>query len=79
MFAGGQAEADRLGLGVVVGFDNLPRSDVAPLALTSIDQQPRELGRLAVRLATERMDEPGLAPRREVLAPRLVVRRSSGG
>ncbi|WOQ17106.1 LacI family DNA-binding transcriptional regulator [Raineyella sp. W15-4] len=61
----------------VVGFDNLRASALRSVDLTSIDQQPVALGRLAVRTALTRAVETEAPPRREVLAPRLVVRRST--
>lgn len=77
-----EAAAD-LGLRVprdlaVVGFDNLQASALRSIDLTSIDQRPRELGRIAVRTALEHAADAGAAPVRRVLEPHLVVRASSG-
>jgi DNA-binding LacI/PurR family transcriptional regulator len=62
----------------VVGFDNLQTSALGVIDLTTVDQQPVALGRLAVRTALERAADHSLGPRRKVLRPRLVVRGSSG-
>lgn len=77
-----EAAAD-LGLRVpedlaVVGFDNLQASALRSINLTSIDQRPRELGRIAVRTALEHAADPARQPVRRVLEPHLVVRASSG-
>lgn len=77
-----EAAAD-LGLQVpqdlaVVGFDNLRASALHSISLTSIDQRPQELGRIAVRTALAHAGDPGARPVRHVLSPELVVRGSSG-
>ncbi len=61
----------------VVGFDNLQTSALGVIGLTSVDQQPVALGRLAVHTALERAADHSLEPRRRVLHPRLVVRGST--
>lgn len=64
----------------VVGFDNI-EADVAVPPLTSVDHRLFELGRRACALALESANAPvapdGPAPR-EVLAPRLAIRDSTG-
>ncbi len=61
----------------VVGYGD---SDIACFGgFTSVDQEPEELGRLAVRRLLDRNELPN-APRKSVLGPtRLVVRPSSSG
>ena len=61
----------------VVGFDNLGASELHSVSLTSIDQQPILQGKLAVRTALARALDKDKEPIREVLAPHLVVRRST--
>lgn len=77
-----EAAAD-LGLQVpqdlaVAGFDNLQASALHSISLTSVDQQPHELGRIAVRAALDHAGEPSAEPDRQVLQPRLVIRSSTG-
>ncbi len=74
--------AQSLGLRVpddvsVVGFDNVPESALGEPPLTTIEQPIQQMGREAVRLLLELIDEPTLAPARIVLPTRLVVRQST--
>jgi LacI family transcriptional regulator len=74
--------AAQLGLDVpahlsVVGFDNIRLSEFANPPLTTIVQPGHEQGVLAAELLLERMQQPDLPPRREVLDARLLVRRST--
>lgn len=50
----------------------------AYLGFTTVDQQPREMGRQALLRLLERIADPSLKPLVHRLAPRLVVRSSSG-
>ncbi len=62
----------------VVGYDDsrLARSRWA--RLTTVRQDVDTLARLAVLRAVERVDEPALPARQDLVAPRLVVRASTG-
>lgn len=61
----------------VVGYDNTHISGRHRYALTTVDQPRSEIGRVAVSLLLERLNGERIEARRVVLAPRLVVRRSS--
>lgn len=61
----------------VVGFDNVAEAAYFWPAITTVDQQFSELGRLAVDL-TMRALEGEVAPAATLLRPQLVVRASSG-
>lgn len=61
----------------VVGFDNIPEAAYFWPAITTVDQQFSDLGRLAVDL-TVRALEGDEAPAATLLRPELVVRASSG-
>jgi LacI family transcriptional regulator len=68
----------------VVGFDNRPESAYFSPPLTSVAQQLRDVGSLAVRelhriIETARRGKPAEEPRAILLQPRLVVRASSMG
>jgi LacI family transcriptional regulator len=61
----------------VVGFGDFPMAHMLSPALTVIDQDPAELGRLAAERVVERLAAPGRRSRRHVVTPvRLVERRS---
>ncbi len=63
----------------VVGFDDLPEAMVTFPFLTVAAQPAAEIGRRAVAMLRERMEDPD-GPCREVILPtRIVVRQSSGG
>lgn len=61
----------------VVGFDNARRSDTGLVPLTTIDQNPSLMARLALERAAGRAAERYL-PTQQVLVPRLVERASTG-
>jgi LacI family transcriptional regulator len=61
----------------VIGFDDIPMASLTHPALTTLAQPTREMGELAVSMLLERIRDPDLAPRTEVLAPRLLVREST--
>lgn len=72
--------ARRLGIAVptelsVVGIDDHEHAEL--FALTTIRQSPREQGRDAVRLLTQRMDQPDAALEQIAAASALVVRSST--
>ena len=61
----------------VIGFDEIELSAYTTPPLTSVSQPKQEIGQLAVTLLLERIQDPSLNPRRNVLSPRLVVREST--
>jgi LacI family transcriptional regulator, galactose operon repressor len=78
------AVARSLGLRVpedlsVVGFDNVPESARGDPPLTTVEQPIQEMGREAVRLLLELIDNPAQPAARVVLPTRLVVRQSCRG
>lgn len=60
----------------IVGVGNIRFSDVLAVPLTTIDQQPQEIGRTAAKLLLENANGAGI--RQTILPARLVVRESSG-
>ncbi len=60
----------------VVGFDNVPESALGDPTLTTVEQPIQEMGREAVRLLLELIEDPLLPPARVILPTRLVVRQS---
>jgi DNA-binding LacI/PurR family transcriptional regulator len=63
----------------IVGFDDSPIAETADPPLTSVRQPIEEMGAEMVRLLLEHTTHPGAAPRKVILATRLVERRSSEG
>ena len=76
------AVAKTLGLRVpddvsVVGFDNVPESALGEPPLTTVEQPIQEMGREAVRLLLDLIEDRTDEPARVVLPTRLVVRQST--
>lgn len=62
----------------VVGYDDSRLARARWARLTTVRQDVDALARLAVLRAVERVDQPDLDPREDLVAPRLVVRGSTG-
>jgi LacI family transcriptional regulator len=61
----------------VVGFDNIAMSRWAPFGLTTVTQPIPEMAQLAVRLLSERIEQPDLPPRRRFLEATLLTRKTT--
>lgn len=61
----------------VVGFDNVPESAVGDPPLTTVEQPIQEMGREAVRLLLDLIEDPMQPPAHVILPTRLIVRSSS--
>jgi len=62
----------------IAGFDNDDWTDLAGPGLTVIEQPVYEIGRTAMAMLMERLDNPDQHPRKVVLLGHLVARGSSG-
>lgn len=63
----------------IVGYDDIDFASAAVVPLSSV-RQPRELiGRTAVQILREEVEDPSLEPRQVVFKPELVVRASTAG
>lgn len=62
----------------VVGFDDIPMAASEPISLTTIRQKVPDMVAAAVETLTTRLAEPSAPIRNLVIAPELIVRRSSG-
>lgn len=74
--------ADELGLAVphdltVTGYDNIAVAETRRISLTTVDQSGHQMGQQSARLLLERLDGRR-QPSYYIIAPRLVVRRTSG-
>lgn len=62
----------------LVGYDNNRMAALRQISLTTIDQPGEDMGRSAVDRLTERISGIRTDPSHEVVAPSLVVRRTTG-
>ncbi len=62
----------------VVGFDNVPESALCEPPLTTVEQPIQRMGREAVKLLLDLIDDASREPEHLVLPTRLVVRGSCG-
>lgn len=62
----------------VVGFDDSRLSRISYVDLTTVGQDPDRLGRVAVQRAVDRLEDRPAHPRDKIIAPRLVVRGTTG-
>ena len=69
--------ADRTDV-AVVGFGDFPMADALSPAVTVIDQDPAQLGRVAVDRLTELIGDPGGKVRRKTVLPVRLIPRGSG-
>ncbi|MCA1865188.1 LacI family DNA-binding transcriptional regulator [Agrobacterium genomosp. 3] len=62
----------------VVGFDDIPMAASEPISLTTIRQKVPDMVAAAVETLTTRLADPSAPIRNLVIAPELIIRRSSG-
>ncbi len=62
----------------IIGYDDIELASFSVPRLTTIYQDKKQIGELAVKLILNRMQNPGL-PREEIILPaHLVIRESAG-
>lgn len=61
----------------VVGFDNVSLSEWSTYSLTTVRQDSKAMASWAIRRILARIDNPDLLPIQKLLAPELLIRRSS--
>lgn len=62
----------------VIGFDDIPMAASEPISLTTIRQKVPDTVAAAVETLTTRLADPAAPIRNRIIAPELIVRRSSG-
>jgi LacI family transcriptional regulator len=62
----------------VAGIDDTELAELHLPSITSVSLESAALGKAAARMLLDRITDPDLPLRREVIAPRLVVRESTG-
>ena len=63
----------------LAGFDDMAFASSRTISLTTIHQSRYDLGRYAITLLLESIEQGRTEPREVILPTRLVVRRSCGG
>ena len=61
----------------VVGFDDIPFASFPEVQLTTIAQPKNEMGEIAVSILLDQMSGRNTEPRKVILEPQLIVRKSS--
>ena len=62
----------------LVGFSNNPVSELIEPALTTIEQSPYQVGKIAAQLLIEQISNPeNFIPRKEILRTELIIRDST--
>ena len=62
----------------LMGYDNTALAALRHISLTTIHQPRNQIGEMAMRAVLRRIQSPGSPARRHVLAPKLVVRATTG-
>jgi len=62
----------------VIGFDDIPLAAYLETPLTTMHQDPFEIGQAAARLLIERVEQPDSPVQHMLLPAELVVRESTG-
>lgn len=62
----------------IIGFDDIPQASLVYPKLTTVRQPLEQMGRVAVKLLLERIEDQNRPPQRVTLATQLVIRDSCG-
>jgi DNA-binding LacI/PurR family transcriptional regulator len=60
-----------------MGYDNTALAALRHISLTTIHQPRNQIGEMAMKAVLRRIQRPGSPARRQVLAPKLVVRATT--
>jgi DNA-binding LacI/PurR family transcriptional regulator len=61
----------------IVGYDNIPETTIIRPTLTTLEQNPAEIGTTLVNLLFERIENPDLPSRRIKIPNKLIIRNST--
>ncbi|MFL6055383.1 MAG: LacI family DNA-binding transcriptional regulator [Actinoallomurus sp.] len=62
----------------IVGYDNTHLAAIRHIALTSVDQPRRDMGRVAAERLCARIEDPFRQPQQTLVTPHLVIRSTTG-
>jgi LacI family transcriptional regulator len=62
----------------IIGFDDIPQASLVYPKLTTVRQPLEQMGRVAVKMLLERIEDQSRPPQRVALATQLVIRDSCG-
>lgn len=62
----------------IIGFDDIPQASLVYPKLTTVRQPLEQMGRVAVKMLLEHIENPSRPPQRITLATELILRDSSG-
>jgi DNA-binding LacI/PurR family transcriptional regulator len=62
----------------LIGYDNTALAALRHISLTTIHQPRRQIGEMAMTAVLRRIEHPGAKAQRHVLAPKLVLRATTG-
>ena len=60
----------------IIGFDDIPQTSLVYPKLTTVRQPLEQMGKVAVKMLLERIEDRSLPPQRVVLATQLIIRDS---
>jgi len=62
----------------VVSFDDIPIASLHDIQLTTVSQHTEAMGKTAVKLMLKQLHSPNAQPERIIMAPQLIVRKTTG-
>ncbi len=62
----------------IIGFDDIPQASLVYPKLTTVRQPLEQMGRVAVKVLLEQIEDRSRSPQRVTLATELIIRDSCG-
>jgi LacI family transcriptional regulator len=60
----------------IIGFDDIPQASLVYPSLTTVRQPLEQMGKVAVKVLLEHIEDPSRPPQRVELATQLIIRDS---